>query len=232
MATRQVGVLPSRVHSALPRPIINSISGFGYHGDFINGWDVGFLQDAVNTCTNLSGEMSDCPLFTLQDASVSDSCQFPIPDNLKNDNPKSPGTTLPGDVPVISTGTAGPGTVASTVAAVPTLSYSAGASTNIAGGIFAAATGAYPDPTTPLPAPSSSPSPTPTPTTNPLLPGESIVSTMYSTLTDQNAVLELVIVDQEVTVYVSTTATTTATVMAMKRRKHRRHGHVHAHEGS
>jgi hypothetical protein len=194
----------------------------------VTGWEVPFLQNAVDTCTNLSGEMSDCPLFTLQDASVSDACQFPIPDNLKADNPMSPGTTLPGNVQVVSSG----GVVPS---AVPTLSYSAGASTDIAGGIFVASGSYSPSPTatTPAPAPTTpSPSPTPAPTTNPLLPGESIVSTMYTTLADKNEVMELVMVELQTTVYVSTTATVMTTVTERRRRKHRRHGHAHAHEGS
>jgi hypothetical protein len=219
---------PLRALSPLRAPITNATLGFGYHGDFVTGWEVPFLQNAVDTCTNLSGEMSDCPLFTLQDASVSDACQFPIPDNLKADNPMSPGTTLPGNVQVVSSG----GVVPS---AVPTLSYSAGASTDIAGGIFVASGSYSPSPTatTPAPAPTTpSPSPTPAPTTNPLLPGESIVSTMYTTLADKNEVMELVMVELQTTVYVSTTATVMTTVTERRRRKHRRHGHAHAHEGS
>ncbi|RKF74221.1 putative wsc domain-containing protein [Golovinomyces cichoracearum] len=51
-------------------------TGYGFHGDFIMGWDEKFLQKAVDTCTNLSGKTSDCPLFTLQDPSVMESCNL------------------------------------------------------------------------------------------------------------------------------------------------------------
>jgi hypothetical protein len=192
------------------------------------GWNEGFLQNAVDTCTSLSGEIYDCPLFTIQDDSVSSACQFPIPAALESENAEDPGSELPGNVqiqsgPAYAThgGNGGsPGGAHS--AAVPTLSYSAGSSTNIAGGVFAVATGSSSTRTTP------SPTPTPAPTTNPLLPGESIVSTIYTT--HGNEVMELVMVEQEVTVYVSTTATTMTTITEMKRKKHRRHGHAHAHD--
>lgn len=194
------------------------------------GWDENLLQNAVNTCTNPSGEMYDCPLFTIQDDSVSSACQFLMPAALESENAEDPGTELPGNVqiqsgPAYATYGGGGGSPGgATSAAVPTLPYSAGASTSIAGGIFAEATGSYSAPTTP------SPTPTPAPTTNPLLPGESIVSTMYTTL--GNEVMEIVMVEQEITVYVSTTATTMTTVTEMRRKKHRRHGHAHAHEMS
>jgi hypothetical protein len=195
------------------------------------GWNEELLQNAVNTCTNLSGEIYDCPLFTIQDDSVSSACQFPIPADLESENAESPGTTLPGNVhiqsgPAYATyGSGGGSRAGATSAAVPTLPYSAGVSTDIAGGIFAEATSSYsasPVTTTP------SPSPTAAPTINPLLPGESIVSTMYTTL--GNEVMEIVMVEQEITVYVSTTATAMTTVTEMRRRKHRRHGHAHVHD--
>ncbi|POS88426.1 hypothetical protein EPUL_000172, partial [Erysiphe pulchra] len=51
-------------------------TGYGFHGDFIMGWDEELLSKAVNTCTNLSGVVSDCPLFTIQDPSVAASCSL------------------------------------------------------------------------------------------------------------------------------------------------------------
>ncbi|KAK3069193.1 hypothetical protein LTR53_012654, partial [Teratosphaeriaceae sp. CCFEE 6253] len=48
-------------------------TGFGFHGDFINGWDVEELQEAVDTCTNLSGNLEDCPVF--DDLFSNDECQ-------------------------------------------------------------------------------------------------------------------------------------------------------------
>ncbi|KAL9114392.1 MAG: hypothetical protein Q9227_001473 [Pyrenula ochraceoflavens] len=39
-------------------------TGYGFHGDFINGWDVTHLQSAIDTCTSDSGRVEDCPVFT------------------------------------------------------------------------------------------------------------------------------------------------------------------------
>ncbi|KAI9822856.1 MAG: hypothetical protein M1826_000349 [Phylliscum demangeonii] len=42
-------------------------TGFGYHGDFLNGWDVPTLQNAINTCTDgnqgvgNNGDINHCP---------------------------------------------------------------------------------------------------------------------------------------------------------------------------
>ncbi|CAD6446809.1 bdc05db1-fbf9-4a7b-826c-2364a3f825b4 [Sclerotinia trifoliorum] len=143
-------------------------TGYGYHGDFIMGWEESFLQNAVDTCTNLSGEISDCPLFDIQDASVYGSCSFEMPADLVNDEINGPMATLPGNVPVqygpgqASSDTPGePTAVASSTssakgssaaftttspsAIVPTLSHSAGSTivaslgeTYVPGGVFAA----------------------------------------------------------------------------------------------
>ena len=66
------------------------------------GWDVDFLQNAVNTCTNLSGEVSDCELFTLQDDASAAQCTFPMPSQLKDDDCSGPRHGLCGGVPVQS----------------------------------------------------------------------------------------------------------------------------------
>lgn len=63
-------------------------TGCGYHGDFITGWDdVDFLQEAVDTCTNESGRVEDCPVFQNHLQSYDDmrKCQIELPDELKND---------------------------------------------------------------------------------------------------------------------------------------------------
>jgi hypothetical protein len=69
------------------------------------GWEESFLQDAVNTCTNLSGEITDCALFDIQAASVYDSCSITLPSALVSENVTGPAPTLPGNVPIQS----GPG---------------------------------------------------------------------------------------------------------------------------
>jgi len=40
-------------------------TGFGFHGDFLNGWDMSVQQDAINRCVNVDngGDISQCPAF-------------------------------------------------------------------------------------------------------------------------------------------------------------------------
>ncbi|KUI61089.1 hypothetical protein VP1G_08259 [Cytospora mali] len=112
--------------------------GFGYHGDFIMGWEETSsfkLQDAVDTCTNLSGEISDCPLFTIQDEATQNECKFEMPSNVIDELIEGPLTSLPGDVPIAW----GPGpatdanpTTPSTIV-IPTLTYSAGSTASVNG---------------------------------------------------------------------------------------------------
>lgn len=49
--------------------------GYGLHGDFLNGWDVDVLQQAIRTCTNDSGRVEDCPVLDLYDRSVDGDCR-------------------------------------------------------------------------------------------------------------------------------------------------------------
>lgn len=115
--------------------------GFGYHGDFIMGWEESVLQAAVDTCTNESGLVSDCPLFTLQSEAVQNECKINIPAAIADEDVEGPMVNLPGDVPVAYgpapasggtvTGTA-PATQTTAVVA-PTLSYSAGETASVSG---------------------------------------------------------------------------------------------------
>ena len=61
-------------------------TGFGSHGDFMQGWEPGVLQQAVDVCTNLSGKVTDCPVFDLQPEEDQTQCQFPMPDELKDED--------------------------------------------------------------------------------------------------------------------------------------------------
>jgi hypothetical protein len=53
------------------------MTGYGYHGDFVNGWDVNLLQKAIDQCTNLSGRVEDCPLFDLMPDDTASACKIP-----------------------------------------------------------------------------------------------------------------------------------------------------------
>jgi len=77
-------------------------TGFGYHGDFVHAWDAGFLQQAVDTCTNGSGLIQDCPLFDLQDPAVAAQCSMAMPSQLIGENATEPMSALPGNVAVQS----------------------------------------------------------------------------------------------------------------------------------
>jgi hypothetical protein len=131
-------------------------TGYGYHGDFIMGWDEDFLQNAVDTCTNASGEITDCPLFDIQTEAEYGSCAMTMdmPEALTHDNVTGPIAGLPGNcaiqsgpAPASSMGSkptsaaatsahstasssavssAASSSITSTSAIVPTLSHSAG----------------------------------------------------------------------------------------------------------
>ncbi|KAI0380846.1 hypothetical protein F5Y04DRAFT_92880 [Hypomontagnella monticulosa] len=80
-------------------------TGFGYHGDFMTGWDVDFLQEAIDTCTNDSGDIRDCPLFVnqgpLQSDSDQDSCHFDIPSILASEDGSAINLqNLPGNIQI------------------------------------------------------------------------------------------------------------------------------------
>ncbi|KAF2801709.1 uncharacterized protein BDZ99DRAFT_215947 [Mytilinidion resinicola] len=77
-------------------------TGYGYHGDFIAGWDVPTLQKAVDTCTNLDGTLESCPVFTLQTQPEMAAVKLSMPADLKNENCAGPESTLPGNVPIQS----------------------------------------------------------------------------------------------------------------------------------
>ncbi|KAF2971884.1 hypothetical protein GQX73_g1701 [Xylaria multiplex] len=80
-------------------------TGFGYHGDFMTGWDPDFLQEAVDTCTNDSGELKDCGVFTSNGPLLSEAeqreCKFKTPLVLTAENAVAQTMTeLPGGVQI------------------------------------------------------------------------------------------------------------------------------------
>ncbi|KAF1934731.1 WSC domain-containing protein [Clathrospora elynae] len=78
-------------------------TGYGYHGDFMSGWNVDTLQSAVSTCTNPSGRVEDCPVFagSLQTEAEQGVCKIQnVMKALSADNCSGPTDGLCGNVPV------------------------------------------------------------------------------------------------------------------------------------
>ncbi|KAK4191702.1 hypothetical protein QBC35DRAFT_295953 [Podospora australis] len=228
--------------------------GFGYHGDFISGWDEDFLQNAVNTCTNKSGKISDCPLFTLIDEDTQRECKMKVPSFLAKEKVDGfVGKSLPGNV-VVQYGpepaVANPRPAASQATShvpVPTVSYQPGVtSLNLPGGVFKE----KPTSTTseeqvkisalaaPAPEPesesetSSTPSPTPAPAPIPSDPpvpeGYELVRTEYHT--NGKVVSKVIVIETVQYVTLTTeTLTVTATLGAGNARRELNHLHRHRH---
>lgn len=77
--------------------------GTSYHADFIMGWQSSdFLGDAIDTCTSSSGQVADCPLFTLQSDDDAAQCTFAMPEELEGDDCAGPREGLPVGVPIQS----------------------------------------------------------------------------------------------------------------------------------
>ena len=75
--------------------------GTGYHGDFMMGWESEeFLQNAIDTCTNESGDIEDCHLFNIQSDTDCAKCTFDMPSALKNDQAVGPREGLAVDIPI------------------------------------------------------------------------------------------------------------------------------------
>ncbi|KAF4566439.1 hypothetical protein EYR36_011865 [Pleurotus pulmonarius] len=73
-------------------------TGYSWHGDFQNGWDVDILQGAIDHCNNpnddtANGVVSACPLFTIIDAATADQCDLPssLRANVVSNSTKLPG---------------------------------------------------------------------------------------------------------------------------------------------
>jgi len=227
-------------------------TGYGYHADFINGWNIDVLQSAVNDCTNPSGRTEDCQHFSgkLQTEAEQDKCDIQeTPAVLAKDDCAGPAKGLCGNVPVqYGPGYANPlkpgspakptaKPILSSVAPVPTQSY-APARSEGPGGISkydvntaepkpAAPSAKYEAPKAPKvevpPAPPAV-TPAPAPAKQNVDPNAKIVST--TTYTSAGVVYEVAI--EEVVVVV------TVTEDAAYKPKHRRHAdaHVRKHLGA
>ncbi|KAH7092289.1 hypothetical protein FB567DRAFT_614146 [Paraphoma chrysanthemicola] len=52
-------------------------TGYGLHGDFLNGWDVDVLQNAIDTCNDASGSVDKCAAVTQYSVQECQQCQIP-----------------------------------------------------------------------------------------------------------------------------------------------------------
>ncbi|KAK1960873.1 hypothetical protein LY78DRAFT_325291 [Colletotrichum sublineola] len=224
------------------------VQGFGYHADFMAGWDEDFLQSAINTCTNLSGRIEDCPIFDIQDEAATAQCEMKVPSFLSLENVTGPDSSLPGNVPITfgngsSEGGAAPinpspNAPSSTPTAPPpppALSYKPGKTASalpLPGEVFME-TGKMP-----YGAPMSSSSSVPTPvviqeiTPSPSSPPQPSMS-FYSTQTITNGnVVSIIYWEEEVvyvTMYEDITSSTTVTPTPTPMVRAKRHLHQHRH---
>jgi hypothetical protein len=75
--------------------------GTSYHADFIMGWEsADFLASAIDTCTNMSGNIADCPLFTQQSDADAAKCAFATPADLEGEDCEGTNEGLPYSVPI------------------------------------------------------------------------------------------------------------------------------------
>ncbi|KAL2760399.1 hypothetical protein ACRALDRAFT_1059783 [Sodiomyces alcalophilus JCM 7366] len=75
--------------------------GWGYHGDFMMGWDPEFLQEAIDTCTHKSGNILDCPIFDIVSEEEAQKCTMELPSILASEDVVGPLRSLPGNMPII-----------------------------------------------------------------------------------------------------------------------------------
>lgn len=52
-------------------------TGYGFHGDFLNGWDINVLQNAIDNCNDPSGSVDYCPAVTQFTQSECSQCRLP-----------------------------------------------------------------------------------------------------------------------------------------------------------
>ncbi|KAJ6789037.1 hypothetical protein PWT90_10987 [Aphanocladium album] len=217
--------------------------GYAYHADFMMGWDKSFLQQAIETCTNPSGRIEDCPLFDVVDQATATSCKLdkPLPKSLLGEvkNLLGPLSNLPGGLSIFGDN-GNPllpeigGDDTPTATSKPTLSYTPGAqATNSAsplpGQVFKqvdsdadSSSAAAPAPTTPTAPVAVAAAVTEAPTTTA---EPSYYSTQY--ITNGNTVSMIFWEEELVTVTETAQATATQTVVAPAKRR-RSHFHAHA----
>jgi len=97
------------VPQGYPWPFVYSNSdptGFGWHGDFYNGWNVPILQSAIDDCntpTNseqMAGDTAACPYLTVNSATVAGECQIANVEVVEPNGIGGPLAALPGCNPL------------------------------------------------------------------------------------------------------------------------------------
>lgn len=110
--------------------VLTCDEGFGYHADFITGWEEDFLQQAVDTCTNPSGMISDCPLFDVVSEAKAEMCEMKLPSLIADEDVLGPLSKLPGGVKITLGGDSDDDdddeAASTTSAAKPVLTYAPG----------------------------------------------------------------------------------------------------------
>jgi len=80
-------------------------TGYGFHGDFFNGWDVPVLQKAIDTCTDPSGSVEKCSVLTQFTGAETQSCSIPttVKETIDGNLSKLPGCNTPSFGPARAT---------------------------------------------------------------------------------------------------------------------------------
>ncbi|EXJ93519.1 hypothetical protein A1O1_01911 [Capronia coronata CBS 617.96] len=191
-------------------------TGYGYHGDFLCGWEEGVLQSAIDStvCTsvNSTGLQEDCPIFSLQDSAAATQCKMEVPEALQQEQIDLV-QDLPGNIKV----QAGPEPAMMPGAAPHSAAPSEPAN--------ATAPSAAAEPTLPpvtATVPTTSVSPTVTSTPDSSLAAADGQITLTSTYMSGTLEVHMILVEDIVTVTVSETAAPTAAPL-------KRHIHRHSH---
>ncbi|KAK4103983.1 hypothetical protein N658DRAFT_420519 [Parathielavia hyrcaniae] len=217
--------------------------GFGYHADFMSGWDSEFLQAAVEQCTHPSGMLEDCPLFTIISQDQQRQCKMEAPAMLASEKVMGIiGDSLPGGVaiqygPEPAVGGNNAHTVPVSVA-VPTISYTPGITASdgvhLPGGVFqesptstsvSSSSSSAEAEVNALAEPSPSPTPTPTPSDPPVPEGYELLRTDY--VTNGNVVSKIVVIETVEYVMMTTEIVTVTATPGVD--KARREAHLHQH---
>lgn len=235
-------------------------TGYGYHADFIAAWDEG-IQESVKSnsqCTGLTsdGQVENCPVFNnkIQTQEQAKSCRLALPEAIANEQTDGMLEGLPGGVKVKGVRYDPGSPLPAGESYAPSSSIPATRSSIIASN-SAATSGYYHQPATSVSSadsaasssyynpPASSISPSPTTMATSKAPEPAQGSSITTTYTSGNYVIEMVLVQLTETVTATTAPTLTQTVVingtgptddvarAIKAKQHRHARHHARHDG-